>query len=153
MRATKSLLISASMVGALLTGAAALAQKAQLSGLTKLDGGRWDLRMRDPALPSEQLCIRDGQQLIQLRHRRHSCERFVVADEPNDVTVHYTCRGNGYGRTHIRRLSDHLVQIETQGIADGLPFNFAAEGRWLGATCGNGSVATERTDADVARAR
>lgn len=153
MRTTKRVLICASIVGLALTGAAAFAQRAQLSGLTQLDGGRWEVRMRDPALPSEQICIQDGRQLIQLRHRRQTCERFVVADEPNHVTIHYTCRGNGYGRTHVRRVSDRLVEIDTQGIADGLPFNFVAEGRWLGATCGTGSVTPERTDADVARAR
>ena len=154
MRATKTFLIGASMAGIALTGAAALAQRAQLSGLTQLDGGRWEMRMRDPSLPTEQICIRDGQQLIQLRHRQQSCERFVVTDEPNDVTVQYTCRGKGYGRTHIRRVSNRLVQIETQGIADGLPFNFVADGRWLAAACSTvPAVVTQRTDADVARAK
>jgi hypothetical protein len=153
MRRTKRVLIGASMAGLTLTGAAALGQRADLSGLTQLEPGRWEVRMRDPALPSEQICIRDGRQLIQLRHRRQTCERFVVADEPNDVTVHYTCRGNGYGRTKVHRVSDRLVEIDTQGIAGGLPFNFVAEGRWLGATCGNGSATPEQTDADVARAR
>ena len=28
-----------------------------------------------------------------------------------EVTVQYTCRGRGYGRTHIRRETNRLVQI------------------------------------------
>jgi hypothetical protein len=46
--------------------------------------------------------------------------------------VQYTCRGRGYGRTHIRRETSRLVQIDTQGIADGRPFAFAAEARRVG---------------------
>jgi hypothetical protein len=57
----------------------------------------------------------------------------VIDDTPNEMTVQYTCPGNGYGRTHIRRESDHLVQIDSQGIEDGLPFAFTAEARWAGA--------------------
>ena len=32
--------------------------------------------------------------------------------------------GRGYGRTHIRRETSRLIQIQSQGIADGLPFEF-----------------------------
>ena len=46
--------------------------------------------------------------------------------------VQYTCRGKGYGRTQIRRESNRLVQIDSQGIADGLPFSFSAEARRVG---------------------
>jgi hypothetical protein len=137
MRATTKLLMGAGAVGVALTATVSLAQRAQLGGLTQLASGRWEVRMREPGLPSEQICLRDGRQLIQLRHREQACERFVVSDQANDVTIQYTCHGKGYGRTHIRRLSDRLVQIETQGIAGGLPFNFAAEGRWLTPTCTN----------------
>ena len=135
MRAIKKLLLGVCIAGLALPGAVALAQRAQLAGLTQLDAGRWEVRMRDPSLPSEQICISDGRQLIQLRHRKQSCERFVVSDQPNDMTIQYTCHGKGYGRTDIHRMSDRLVQIETQGIADGLPFHFAAEARWLAASC------------------
>ncbi|MFT4027605.1 MAG: hypothetical protein QM676_12500 [Novosphingobium sp.] len=105
--------------------------RASLGMLDRLEGGRWELRTRDaPAV--ERVCMRDGRRLIQLRHPQQQCERVVVADEPNDVTVQYTCRGRGYGRTHIRRESEGSVRIEAQGIAEGLPFNFVAEGKRVG---------------------
>ena len=44
-------------------------------------------------------------------------------------------RGRGYGRTSIRLETDRLVQIRTQGIADGLPFEYSAEARRVG-DCG-----------------
>ena len=110
----------------------ATGQKPPLAMLDQLERGRWELRMRDGAGTIQSICLSDGRRLIQLRHPLNSCERFVVDDEASDVTVQYTCRGRGYGRTHIRRESTRLVQIETQGIAEGLPFNFVAEGRRVG---------------------
>ena len=110
----------------------AAGQRVALGMLDQLDSGRWELRLRDPGTPLQRLCLRDGRRLIQLRHAQHQCERFVVSDQPGDVTIQYTCPGRGYGRTHIHRESDRVVQIESQGIAEGLPFNFVAEGRWVG---------------------
>jgi hypothetical protein len=109
------------------------AEAQRINGLAALDRGQWELRPRSG--PPERICIGDGRQLIQLRHRRQSCEIVIVEDEPNDVTVQYTCRGHGFGRTHIRRETNRLVQVETQGIVDGLPFNFEAEARWVGVRC------------------
>lgn len=107
-------------------------QGNQLAMLDQLEGGRWELRLRDSSGSIERLCLRDRWRLIQLRHPVNNCERLVVSDAAREVTVQYTCRGRGYGRTHIRRETGRLVQIETQGIADGLPFSFSAEGRRVG---------------------
>lgn len=119
----------------LLLGASAMpaaGQRMSLGMLDQLDPGLWQLRLREPGGAVERLCLRDGRRLIQLRHAQNQCERFVVSDQPGDVTIQYTCPGRGYGRTHIHRESDRVVQIESQGIAGGLPFNFVAEGRWVG---------------------
>ncbi len=106
------------------------AQGPTLAMLDRLDTGRWELRMRDGGV--ESLCLRDGRRLIQLRHPSSTCERLIVKDGPDEVTVQYTCRGRGYGRTHIRRETSQLIQLDSQGIADGLPFAFAAEARRVG---------------------
>jgi hypothetical protein len=106
--------------------------RSPLGMLDTLEPGRWELRMRDTGSPIEHICLPDAQKLIQLRHRGDACHRLIVTDDPTEVTVQYTCRGHGYGRTHIRRETRRLVQIETQGIADGRPFSFAAEARKVG---------------------
>ncbi|MEJ5977220.1 hypothetical protein WG901_11275 [Novosphingobium sp. PS1R-30] len=107
------------------------AQRPALAMLGQLEAGRWELRIRDTG-SVERLCLPDIRRLIQLRHPADSCERLVVDDGASEVTVQYTCRGRGYGRTHIRRETNRLVQIDSQGIADGLPFSFAAEARKVG---------------------
>lgn len=113
--------------------APAIAQ-ASLAMLGSLDRGGWEVRFRDGS-SARKICVRTGRELIQLRHRDSGCNRFVVEDGANSVTVQYTCRGNGYGRTQIRKESSGLVQIETQGIADGKPFQISAEARRTGG-CG-----------------
>ena len=123
------------VVGGLFAGglvAPAAAQGPSLAMLGKLDDGQWEIRFRDGSA-TRRVCVRSGLELIQLQHSDSGCSRFVVEDGASTVTVQYTCRGNGYGRTSIRRESGSLVQIDSQGIAGGLPFEFSAEGRRVGA--------------------
>lgn len=110
----------------------ATAQAPSLAMLSALDDGQWEVRSRDSG-EVRRVCVRSGLELIQLQHGDAACSRFVVEDGAQSVTVQYTCRGNGFGRTNVRRESASLVQIDSQGIAGGLPFNFSAEARKVGA--------------------
>jgi hypothetical protein len=117
---------------ALVVGVPALAQPGDLAMLTSLAKGGWTVRERDDGA-QRKICVRDGRELIQLRHPQPNCSRFVVTDAPDHVVVQYTCRGNGYGRTDIRRESGGLLQIKSQGFIDGAPFSVSAEARHTGA--------------------
>lgn len=86
---------------------------------------------RAASLP-QRLCVPSGRHLIQLRHPGAQCHTFVVEDEPAQVVVQYTCQGHGYGRTRVRRETNRLVRIDSQGIVDGLPFEFSVEARRVG---------------------
>jgi len=110
----------------------ALAAKAELALLDALQRGQWEVRMRDQTARTERICLQDARRFIQLRHPGLTCQRVVVDDSATAVTVQYTCPGRGYGRTTIRSESPSLVQIDSQGIADGQPFAFAAEARRVG---------------------
>ena len=109
----------------------AVAQAPELAMLNGLERGAWTLRFRGGDL-TERICVRTGREFIQLRHRQPTCDRFVVRDSPNEVTVQYTCRGNGYGRTTIRREGRGLVQIRSQGTEGGSPFTVEGEARRTG---------------------
>lgn len=128
--AGRSLAIAGSICATVLLSPAE-AQGPSLTMLAALDDGQWDIRFRDGA-PNKRVCVHSGLELIQIKHGPASCSRFVVDDGPTVVTVHYTCRGDGYGRTTIRKESSSLVQIDSQGIASGLPFEFSAEARRVG---------------------
>ncbi len=109
----------------------AVAQAPALAMLDRLDRGEWELKPRDGG-NSQKICLRTGRELIQLRHPGQSCQRVVVEDGAQQVTVQYTCRGQGYGRTNIRRETNSLVQIQAQGIAGTRHFQFTAEARRTG---------------------
>jgi hypothetical protein len=104
---------------------------AELGMLDSLAKGAWSLRIRDNGT-EQRICVRDGREFIQLRHRQAGCSRFVVEDGTDEVVVQYTCRGNGYGRTSIRREGSGLVQVQSQGIIDGAPFAISGEARHSG---------------------
>jgi hypothetical protein len=131
-------LLLAVLIGGACVGAAgpALSQKNELSMLDQLDRGSWELRRYGDGEPARSLCLDSGRKLIQLQHPGLSCSSVIVEDMPNAVTVQYTCPGRGYGRTHVRRETNSLVQIDSQGIANGRPFVFAAEGRRVGSCPG-----------------
>jgi len=111
--------------------APAVAKAPELAMLDGLADGTWVLHYREND-EHEKICVRSGRELIQIHHRGNKCSRYVVDDQPNLVTVQYTCPGVGYGRTTIRRETPRLVQIESSGIENGLPFHVSAEGRRVG---------------------
>ena len=119
-------------LGALGAGSALAAQGDGLAMLGKLQRGQWTVASRDGG-PSRSICLGDPGQLLQIRHARSTCSRYVVEESESKVTVQYTCRGNGFGRTSIRRETPTLVQIESQGVEGGQPFQFTAEARRTGA--------------------
>jgi len=114
-------------------GASAVpAQAPSLAMLDRLEKGSWQLRERGKDAVLQTICVGDARRMIQVYHPRASCSRYVIEDTPNSVTVHYTCPGAGHGRTSIRSETNRLVQIDTQGIADGKPFSQAIEARRTG---------------------
>ncbi|HEV7341798.1 MAG TPA: hypothetical protein VGN68_09190 [Sphingopyxis sp.] len=130
--------IAASLFRCLL-GASALAGAtavpAQTPSLAMLDGlekGSWQLRERGSDAVLQTVCVGDARRMIQIQHPRANCSRYIIEDTPKSVTVHYTCPGAGHGRTSIRSETNRLVQIDTQGIADGKPFSQAIEARRAG---------------------
>lgn len=130
--------IRAFAIGGLAAGAAlwfavpVVAQSSGLAMLSSLAKGEWTIKQRG-GVPDRKICVRTGAELIQIKHREAGCNQFVVEDGAARVTVQYTCPGNGYGRTSIRRETPALVQLESQGIHDGAPYQFVAEARRTGA--------------------
>lgn len=110
-----------------------MAQGNGLAMLGTLTKGEWTMKQRGAA-PDRKICVKSGAELVQLMHREGGCSQFVVEDGAARVTVQYTCPGNGYGRTSIRRETATLVQLESQGIHEGMPFQLTAEARRTG-TC------------------
>lgn len=92
--------------------------------------GSWNIVFDDGT--SRRMCIQDIEPLIQLAHPGPICGRFVITDTADRTTVHYTCPGAGWGRTSLLVETPRLVRINSQGIANRMPFAFDAEARRVG---------------------
>lgn len=106
----------------------------KLIALASLEPGLWQLRDLDNKSGAAlSICASDPAMLMQVRHRGAECSHTVIANGASEATVHYSCPGKGFGRTSLRVETPRLVQIETQGISDQLPFASRYEARRTGA--------------------
>ncbi len=90
------------------------------------------LSERGETTASKKLCLGDPKLLLQIQHGSANCSRYIIEDTPKTLRVSYKCGNLGHGVTQIKRESSGLVQIHSQGIANGSPFSFALEGRRTG---------------------
>lgn len=116
----------------MIAGVACAAPTPTLKALHQLEPGEWELRERGTAGKVRRLCVSDLEQLLQFRHSRASCKRFIVSDTPRELVVTYDCGALGSGRTALRVETSRLAQIQAQGIANGAPFDMAEEARRVG---------------------
>lgn len=104
-----------------------------LAMLDSLERGMWQLRSTGSDEPLTKICLGKSENLIQIRHSGLSCDQYVVRSSASSVTVSYTCKGQGQGLTTIRKESDRIIHIQSQGIMGNAPFSVSAEGRRTGA--------------------
>lgn len=123
------ILMSAAFVAC--AGAAAWAA-SDLILLPQLEKGRWILTERGQSAPFDKICLGDPAALLKPEHRTAKCSQYVIENTPDRVTIHYRCPGVGHGHTMVRRETNRLVQIETQGINQGQPFDRSIEARRVG---------------------
>ena len=93
--------------------------------------GEWEIG-RTPSGPGERVCLPDAAMLMQWEHRGKQCERTVVTSTLDRAEVHYSCARGGFGTSRVEMLTSRSVRIQTQGIADGLPFQYVIHARRVG---------------------
>lgn len=112
------------------TAASVFAQDVPL--LRSVSPGEWQLHEIGESAPNRMICVRSADQLVQLQHGAAECERLAGSQDGKRAVVSYRCPAHGHGRTVITEESDALLRIQTQGIADGAPFNVDYEARRIG---------------------
>ena len=124
------------LVGAILLSltstSLALANANDLSLLHTLERGQWSFRAAGAEAPLTKICLGNPELLTQIQHSGVACDRYVVRSTVNMVTVSYICKGQGQGLTTIRKESNRIIHIQSQGIHNNAPFSFAVEGRRTG---------------------
>ncbi len=129
--AVVALLSSVCLGGMLPATGVSAAVDSGLAMLRQLEPGMWQIRYRDGS-PVRKLCVRTGSDLLAARQVVGNCRRNILEDQADRVVVQYSCQGDGYARTSVRRESNQLVQIESQGFQSGAPFTSSAEARRIG---------------------
>lgn len=129
----RALCAAAAMMTTGWAGAATAPAPPLPMALRTLETGEWELHGRGEGAETRKLCVTDLRQLLQVRHGRALCRSFVISDATEAATVSYDCGAAGNGRTELRVETTRLAQISSQGVAQGAPFAFVAEGRRIGA--------------------
>ena len=113
--------------------AAALALTAaqRPAALAQVSGGLWEIDLLGPGA-RPRMCVADPLLLAQYEHRTEMCTRVVISDTPPTTVIHYTCPGQGFGRSKVTAITPRSIRIETQGISGGYPFNYVLQARRVG---------------------
>lgn len=122
------------LLGALLLFGAAGApaqRSAAPNALGGLEHGQWQLKSGEGEV--RRICLGNPAVLIQIMHGNSQCEHFVMENTHRSATVRYTCPSHGHGRTTISLDTPRVINLETQGVANGAPFSERFEGRRIGA--------------------
>src|SRR5689334_24465270 len=124
----KPLLAAAMAVGAVVVLGAAQRPAA----LAPTSGGVWEVSGAPGARGPAKLCVADPAYLAQFEHRGRQCTRVVVSDSAPTTVIRYTCVAGGFGQSRMTLITPRSIRIETQGISDGLPFNYVIQARHVG---------------------
>jgi hypothetical protein len=97
--------------------------------LAQTQPGLWEISgAPGTRLPIRQ-CVSDMAALARFEHRARSCTANVVSDDGTSAAIDYSCGGAGFGHSQIDVLTPRSLRISTQGISDGLPFNYVLQAR------------------------
>ncbi len=109
------------------------AQAQDSNILSSLKSGLWQFREKARGNDIvDAICVGDVNKMIKIKNKDDSCTFKMLSQSGNSVTYDYSCAGKGKGRTTIRKETNGLVQIASQGITDGQLFDFKLEARHAG---------------------
>jgi hypothetical protein len=64
----------------------------------------------------------------------------VLKDAGGITQIEYSCGGAGFGHSEVTVITPRSLRIATQGISDGLPFNYVLQARRVDDCPKNASV-------------
>ena len=106
-----------------------LAAAQQPLALTQAQPGLWEVSGAPAAGAAVRECLTDVALLARFEHRARMCNATVLRAGPSSMTVNYSCGAAGFGRSEINVITPRSLRISTQGISDGLPFNYVLHAR------------------------
>jgi hypothetical protein len=125
MARTATLILTAAGIAAAL----ALTAATRPSTLAQTQPGLWEISGAPGTRSPVRQCVADVVALARFEHRSKSCSSRVIKDAGTSALVEYSCGGAGFGHSEIDVITPRSLRIATQGISDGLPFNYVLQAR------------------------
>lgn len=122
----------AGVAGAAILATALVAAGPRPVVLANAVPGEWEIAGLPGAKAPARQCIGDPIALSQFEHGSRNCSRIIISDTPTSAVVEYNCQGAGFGRSKMTMITPRSLRIETQGISQGLPFNYVLQARRVG---------------------
>ena len=120
-----TLLLAGGGVAAALTLIAA----ARPAALAQSQPGLWEISGAPGSRSPIRLCVNDVAALARFEHRSNVCTAKVLKNDPSSTVIDYSCGAAGFGHSEIDVITPRALRISTQGISDGLPFNYVLQAR------------------------
>jgi hypothetical protein len=116
----------------MLIGVAVAAAAPRPEALARAAPGLWEIGGMPGLKAPARECVGDPVELAQFEHRGKKCTRNVLSGSGTSALVEYSCTGRDFGRGKLTVLTPRSLRIETQGISDGMPFNYVLQARRVG---------------------
>jgi len=100
--------------------------------LAEAQPGLWEISGAPGAAAPVRLCLADISALTRFEHRTKSCSAKVVRSAGPVTDIEYSCGPAGFGHSELTVVTPRSLRISTQGISDGLPFNYVLQARRVG---------------------
>lgn len=103
-----------------------------LPTLADVQPGLWEVSGADHANVLARQCVANVVMLARFEHRAKACSAKILKSSGSEASVEYSCGAAGFGHSDIAVLTPRSLRISTQGISDGLPFNYVLQARRIG---------------------
>ena len=97
------------------------------SALVQAQPGVWEISGAPGAKAPVRQCVADIAALARFEHRSKTCTARILKDDGTSTAIEYSCGGAGFGNSQIDVITPRSLRISTQGISDGLPFNYVLQ--------------------------
>jgi hypothetical protein len=101
----------------------------QPSGFFQAQPGIWEITGVPGTKTPIRQCIADLTAFARFEHRARNCRAKILKNSGSFTSIEYNCGSAGFGHSEIELLTPRSLKISTQGISDGLPFNYVLQAR------------------------
>ena len=115
------------LAGATTCGALTLMAAQQPTALARTQAGLWEISGAPGSKAPVRQCIADLAVLARFEHRANSCTAKVLKTSGSTTAIEYSCGGAGFGHSEVQAITPRALRISTQGISNGLPFNYVLQ--------------------------